>query len=53
LTADVTDSDIDEMIETLRKQRQTWEEAERPVADSDMVNIDYLGKKDGEEFAWR
>jgi len=51
LTAEVSDSDIDEMIETLRKQRQTWEEVERPVADSDMVNIDYLGKKDGEEFA--
>ena len=51
LAAEVSDSDIDEMIETLRKQRQTWEEVERPVADSDMVNIDYLGKKDGEEFA--
>ncbi len=51
VVADVTDSDIDEMIETLRTQRQSWEVADRPAADGDMVNIDYVGKKDGEEFA--
>ena len=51
LSAEVNDDDIDEMIETLRKQRQTWEVVERAAADTDMVNIDYLGKKDGEEFA--
>ncbi len=50
LVADVTDNDIDEMIETLRKQRQTWEEIEKEAAEKDMVNIDYVGKKDGEEF---
>ncbi len=50
LTAEVTEKDIDEMIETLRQQRQTWEAVERPAADKDMVNIDYVGKKDGEEF---
>ncbi len=50
LNADVTDDDIDEMIETLRQQRQTYEVVERAAADKDMVNIDYLGKKDGEEF---
>ena len=50
LSADITDSDIDEMIETLRQQRQNWEVAERAAADKDMVNIDYVGRKDGEEF---
>ncbi len=50
LGAEVTDKDIDEMIETLREQRQSWEVVEREAADKDMVNIDYLGKKDGEEF---
>ncbi|MEQ8313766.1 MAG: trigger factor [Gammaproteobacteria bacterium] len=50
LTAELSDEDIDEMIETLRQQRQTWEVVERPAQDKDMVNIDYLGKKDGEEF---
>ena len=50
LVAEVSDDDIDEMIETLRKQRQTWVPAERAAADGDMVNIDYVGKKEGEEF---
>ena len=50
LVAEVSDEDIDEMIETLRKQRQTWVPVERAAADGDMVNIDYVGKKEGEEF---
>ena len=50
LVAEVSDDDIDEMIETLRKQRQTWVPVERAAADGDMVNIDYVGKKQGEEF---
>ena len=50
LGAEISESDIDEMIETLRKQRQTWELAERAAASDDMVNIDYAGKLDGEEF---
>ena len=50
LVAEVSDDDIDDMIETLRKQRQTWEPVERAAADGDMVNIDYVGKKDGEGF---
>lgn len=50
LVAEVSDDDIDEMIETLRKQRQTWVPVERAAADGDMVNIDYVGKKEGEEF---
>ena len=50
LSAEVTDKDIDEMIETLREQRQTWEIAEREARNEDMVNIDFLGKKKEEEF---
>ena len=50
LVAEVSENDIDEMIETLRKQRQTWVPVERAAADGDMVNIDYVGKKAGEEF---
>ena len=50
LVAEVSDNDIDEMIETLRKQRQTWMPVARAAADGDMVNIDYVGKKEGEEF---
>lgn len=51
LQAEVADKDIDQMIETLREQRQTWEAVEREAANNDLVNIDYLGRKDGEEFA--
>lgn len=50
LTAEVSESDIDEMIMTLRKQRQSWQVVERPAAKEDMVNIDYVGSMDGEEF---
>lgn len=51
LGADIGESDIDEMVETLRQQRQTWAVAERAAADKDRVNMDYNGKLDGEEFA--
>ncbi|MDF1765707.1 MAG: trigger factor [Gammaproteobacteria bacterium] len=51
LGADIGDSDIDEMVETLRQQRQTWAVVERAAADKDRVNMDYNGKLDGEEFA--
>ena len=50
LVAEVSENDIDEMIETLREQRQTWVPVERAAAKGDMVNIDYVGKKEGEEF---
>jgi trigger factor len=50
LTAEIGAGDVDEMIETLRQQRQTWSEVEREAADQDTVNIDYVGKKGGEEF---
>ena len=50
LTAEVSDEDIANMVETLRKQRQTWEEVEREAAADDLVFIDYTGRVDGEEF---
>jgi trigger factor len=48
--AEVTDADVDNMIETLRKQQATWEEVEREAALQDRVNIDFTGTVDGEEF---
>ena len=50
LHAEIGDSDVDEMIETLRHQRQTWEKVDRAAQENDMVNIDFVGKKNGEEF---
>lgn len=48
--ASVTDADIDNMIETLRKQRSEWQEVERPAADGDQVHVDFIGRIDGEAF---
>jgi len=46
----VTDSDVETMIDTSREQRHTWREVKRMAADGDMVNIDYVGRQDNEEF---
>jgi trigger factor len=51
VTAQVTDSDVDAMIERLRKQQMKYAPAERPAASGDKVTIDFLGKIDGAEFA--
>lgn len=50
LEADISEQDIDEMIETLRKSQAGWAIAERAAQDGDRVNIDFVGTKDGEEF---
>ena len=49
--AEVTEPDVDKMIETLRKQQGTWETVERAAQSGDQVNIDYVGTKGGEAFA--
>lgn len=49
--AEVTDADLDTMIENLRKQRASWEVVERAAAQGDRVNIDYEGFKGEEAFA--
>jgi len=51
LTAEVTDADVDNMIEVLRKHQSTWAVVDRAAADGDQVNINYTGTKDGVEFA--
>jgi trigger factor len=50
-SADVTETDIDKMIELFREQQGTWEVVDRGAADKDQVKIDYAGTKDGEDFA--
>jgi len=49
--AEVTDSDVDNIIEVFRKQQGNWESVDRAAAESDQVNIDYHGTRDGVEFA--
>ena len=45
--ADVEDKDIDQMVETLREQKKDWIDISRKAKNKDLVNIDYLGKRDG------
>lgn len=49
--AEVTDADVDKMIDTLCKQQGTWADVQRAAQDGDQVNIDYVGTKGGEAFA--
>ena len=48
----VAASDVDEMIETLRKQQQEWSEVEATTAakEGDLLVINFEGKMDGETF---
>jgi len=48
--AEVTEADVDKMIEVLRDQKATWSEVERTAAQDDQTNIDFAGIKDGEAF---
>lgn len=40
--AEVSEQDIDEMIVTLQRQRQTWTDLERPAAKDEQVVIEYV-----------
>jgi trigger factor len=51
ISADVTDSDVDAMIERLRKQQMKYSTVERAAATGDKVTIDFVGTIDGVEFA--
>lgn len=48
--AEVTDQDVDEMIETLRQQHANWRIVERPAQTADRVRFDFEGKLDGQDF---
>ncbi len=51
LQAEVKDSDVDNMLEILRKQNTRFETVEREAQNGDQLNIDFVGKIDGEAFA--
>lgn len=45
--AEVTEQDVDQMILTLRRQRQVWREVDRGAQTGDRVVLDYEGSVDG------
>lgn len=49
-TAEVTDADIDKMIDNLRQQKAEYKSVERAAQKGDQVKIDFVGKVDGEVF---
>ena len=48
--AEVSETDIDEMIDKLRSQRTIWNDVERGAKDGDTVHMDFKGMIDGEAF---
>ncbi|MFK7995419.1 MAG: trigger factor [Granulosicoccus sp.] len=46
----IEQSDIDDMVDNLRKQRTEYTAIERESRDGDQIVIDFLGRVDGEEF---
>lgn len=47
---EVTEADVDAMIEKMRKQRGEWESVDRSAQEGDRVIIDFEGKLKGEDF---
>lgn len=48
--AEITEADIDKMVDIIRKQNQEWQETDRAAAAGDMVKVDFAGSVDGEAF---
>lgn len=48
--AEISEEDVEAMIETLRDQRKTWEPVDRGAEDGDQVTVDFTGRLDGEVF---
>ena len=48
--AEITDSDVDSMLENLREQQRTWHSVERAAVEGDRVQVDFEGRLDGEAF---
>ena len=49
--AEVAETDIDDMMENLRRQRAEWETREKPSETGDRVVVDFDGTLDGEAFS--
>ena len=48
--SEVTDADVEKMIEQLRNQQSSFKVGKKKAKDGHQVNIDYVGTRDGEEF---
>lgn len=48
--AEITDADVDEMLETVRGQHKEWVSVDRAAKEGDQLNINFKGMIDGELF---
>lgn len=48
---EVTEEDVDRTMESMRRQRVTYEPVDRAAKDGDQVTVDFRGTIDGEPFA--
>lgn len=49
--SEVTDADMETMIDVLRNQQATFDVSDKPSVDGDQLNIDFVGTQKKEEFA--
>lgn len=49
-SAEMTEDDVNTVIEQLRRQHSTWEPVERQVGFDDLVTLDIIGNVDGKPF---
>lgn len=49
-TCEIKDSDIQDTLETMQKQRKLWKPVEREAKNGDQLTIDFVGTIDGEAF---
>ncbi|WP_439295014.1 trigger factor [Lonepinella sp. BR2882] len=49
-SVEITEADVDNMVNVLRKQQATWSESKDAAKAEDRVTIDFVGSVDGEEF---
>ena len=48
--AEISDADVEDMLETIRKQHIEWTEVDRAAKQDDRVTVDFKGTIDGEAF---
>lgn len=48
--AEITETDVDEMVARLREQRRTWNAVDRGAQAGDRVTVDFVGRMDDEVF---
>ncbi|MEH6388340.1 MAG: trigger factor [Pseudomonas profundi] len=50
IESEVTDADLEKMLEILRKQNTVYETVERAAQNEDQLTVDFTGRVDGEAF---